>query len=169
MPTTMSDPRELFMHELRDMYYAEKALTKALPDLIREATDRELASGLRKHLDETKGHVTVLEQVFEALGERAKGEPCPGIEGIKAEHDEFMRDESPSPEVCDIFLTGAAGRAEHYEIAAYTAMISLARGLGEVECARMLGENLREEKEALKAVEQVGRRLTRNARQLAAA
>jgi ferritin-like metal-binding protein YciE len=166
--SSMRDPRALFIHELQDIYYAEKALTKALPVMVREAGDKELGAGLRKHLEETKGHVEVLEQVFETLGEPAKGQPCPGIDGIKAEHDEFMSEESPAAEISDMFLTGAAARAEHYEIAAYNGLITLARGLGEGDCARLLGDNLREEKEALKTVETIGKRLARDAKQLVA-
>lgn len=168
MPQTMSDPRELMLHELKDIYFAEKAITKALPTMIREADDAELVQGLEKHLEETKQQVKNLEQVFEELGEKAKAEPCPGIEGLKKEHDEFMSEESPSSEIADMFLTGAAARVEHYEIAAYTGLITLARGLGETESARLLDENLRQEKEALKAVEAVSKRLARGAKQLAA-
>lgn len=169
MPTTMSDPRELLLHELQDLYYAEKAITKALPGMIREAGDDELVSGLEKHLEETKQQVKNLERVFAELGEKATGVPCPGIEGLKTEHDEFMSEESPSAEITDMFLTGSAARVEHYEIAAYTGLITLARGLGETGCARLLDENLRQEKEALRVVETIGKRLSRGAKELAAA
>lgn len=165
----MADPRELFLHELQDLYYAENVLAKTLPTMAREASDRELSSGFKKHLTETKRHLGNLEQVFGQLGEQAKGERCPGIDGITAEHDEFMAESDPSREVCDMFLTGAAARAEHYEIAAYSGLVTMARGLGERDCARLLGENLREEKEALKLAESVGKRLARKARQPAAA
>ena len=120
-------------------------------------------------VEETRQQVKNLEQVFAELGEKASGQPCPGIEGIKTEHDEFMAEESPSTEIRDMFLTGSAARVEHYEIAAYSGLIALARGLGETESARLLGENLRQEKDALKAVEAVGKRLARGARQLATA
>ncbi len=169
MPSSMSDPRELLLHELQDLYYAEKAITKALPTMIREADDDELVAGFERHLEETKEQVKNLEQVFEELGEKATAEPCPGIEGLKKEHDEFMSEESPSTEITDMFLTGSAARVEHYEIAAYTGLITLARGLGETESARLLSKNLRQEKEALKAVESVSKRLARGAKQLVAA
>jgi ferritin-like metal-binding protein YciE len=169
MSAAMSDPRELFLHELQDIYYAENTITKALPTMIREAGDKELVKGLKEHLEETKEQIKVLEQVFEQIGEKAKGERCPGIEGLKTEHDEFMSEESPTPEICDMFLTGAAARVEHYEIAAYTGLVTLARGLGETECATLLEENLSQEKEALKAVETVSKRLAKDAKQLVAA
>lgn len=165
----MADPRELFLHELQDLYYAESALATALPVMASEASDRELARGLKKHSTETKRHASNLERVFQQLGEPARGERCPGIDGITAEHDEFMRQEEPTKEVCDLFLTGAAARAEHYEIAAYSGVLSMARGLGERECVRLLDENLREEKEALKLAETVGKRLARGAKQLVGA
>ena len=107
----MTEPRELFTHELGDILYAEKLLVKVLPKLAKEATDPELVKGFESHLQETKQHVANLEQVFEQLGERAKAERCPGIEGIKAEHDEFMKEEKPSKEITDLFLTGAAARS----------------------------------------------------------
>jgi ferritin-like metal-binding protein YciE len=163
----MSDPRDLFVHELQDIYYAEKTITKALPKMIQEAGDAELTKGFQKHLDETKQQVQNLERVFQQIGEKASGEQCPGIDGIKSEHDEFMSEESPSAEIKDMFLTGAAARVEHYEIAAYTGLITLARGLGETDSAKLLDENLRQEKEALKTVETVAKRLARGAKQLA--
>lgn len=166
---SMSEPRELFLHELQDIYYAENTIVKALPTMIEEADDKELVSGLEKHLEETKQQVKNLEKVFDAIGETAKGEPCPGIKGIKAEHDEFMKEESPTQEIANMFLSGAAARVEHYEIAAYTGLITLARGLGETDCVALLEENLSQEKEALKAVEAVGKRLATEAKQTAAA
>ena len=159
MPTTMSDPRELFLRELQDIYYAEQTITKALPKMAKEATDPELAAGFQKHLDETKGHVETLKHVFEPLGENAKAEQCPAIDGIKEEHDEFISEEKPAPKVSDIFLTGSGARAEHYEIAAYTGLITIARGLGETECAKLLAKNLKQEKAALDALTTVGKRL----------
>jgi ferritin-like metal-binding protein YciE len=157
----MATPKELFVHELQDMYYAEKALVKALPELAGEATDRDLAKAFNAHLAETRGHVQNLERVFRKMGERATGTPCPGIEGIKAEHDQFISDERPTAAIRDVFLTGAAARAEHYEIAAYTGLVGQAKALGERECATLLEKNLREEKEALKKVETISKRLVK--------
>jgi len=157
--TKMSDPRELFLHELGDILYAENVLVKALPKLAQEASDDELRAGFEEHLEQTKQHVRNIERAFEALGEKAKAEKCPGIEGIKAEHDEFMQQEEPSPEVANLFLTGAGSRAEHYEIAAYTSLLISANALGETECASLLNENLEQEKLALAKLEKVARRL----------
>jgi len=120
--------------------------------------------GFEEHLEETKQHVANLEQAFEVIGEPAKAEKCPGIEGIKKEHDEFMKDESPSPEICDMFLTGAGARAEHYEIAAYTGLVTLAKGLGEQDVVELLQENLEQEKRALQKLETVSKRLAQTAK-----
>ena len=141
--TQMSDPRELFLHELGDVLYAERTLVKALPKLQEEASDEELAKGFADHLEETRQHVKNVEQAFEALGEQAKAEKCPGIEGIKQEHDDFVANESPSQEVLDAFLTGAGARTEHYEIAAYEGLVTMADAMGEDEVAKLLSEEPR--------------------------
>ena len=103
---------------------------KKLPTMIDEASDGELAKGLQTHLQETKQQIANIEEVFSELGEKAKGERCPGIEGIAEEHDLFMKEHSPSPELRDLFLTGAAARVEHYEIAAYNGLIAHGEGAG---------------------------------------
>lgn len=155
----MSDPRELFMHELGDVLYAEQTLVKALPKLQDEASDPELASGFADHLEETVQHVENLKLAFEELGEPAKAEKCPGIEGIKKEHDEFVANESPTPEVLDAFLTGAGARTEHYEIAAYEGLITMADAMGEAKVAELLTANLEQEKKALTKMKSIGKRL----------
>ena len=92
-------------------------------------------------------------------GEQPKAEKCPGIEGLKKEHDQFVTDEKPSDDVLDMFLTGAAARTEHYEIAAYTGLITMADALGETDAAKLLGENLKQEKAALKTVTTISEKL----------
>jgi ferritin-like metal-binding protein YciE len=161
MPTKMHDPRELLLHELGDLLYAEKVLIKALPKLAAEATDDELREGFEAHLEETRQHAANLELVFESIGEKPKAEKCPGIEGIKTEHDEFIEDENPSPEVRDLFLTGAGARAEHYEIAAYEGIITMAQAMGESEAVSLLQANLKQEKAALAKLEKAATRLSR--------
>jgi ferritin-like metal-binding protein YciE len=155
----MTEPRELLLHELGDLLYAEQLLTKALPKLAEEAGDQELKSGFERHLEETEQHVKNLKQAFDTLGETAKAEKCPGIEGIKAEHDAFMSEEEPSQEIRDLFLTGAGARTEHYEIAAYSGAITLANSLGETDAVALLEENLAQEKTALSALEEIAKRL----------
>ena len=169
MSTEMNDPRELFLHELGDVLYAEQTLVKTLPKLQEEASDDELAEGFGTHLEETRQHVKNLEEAFEALGEPAKAEKCPGIEGIKKEHDEFVSNESPSAEVLNAFLTGAGARTEHYEIAAYEGLITMAEAMGEDEVARLLNENLAQEQNALRKIQTIGKRLAQQGAATAAA
>ena len=168
MASKMSDPRELFLHELGDVLYAERTLVKALPKLQEEASDPELAQEFEQHLEETKQHVTNVEQAFKALGETPKAEKCPGIEGIKKEHDEFVSNESPSPEVLNAFLTGAGARTEHYEIAAYEVLMTTAEAMGETEVVKLLSGNLDQELKALAKMKSIGKRLAQEGAKQAA-
>jgi ferritin-like metal-binding protein YciE len=143
--------------------YAEKTLVKALPKLQEEASDEELASGFAEHLEETRQHVKNLEQGFEALGEPAKAEKRPGIEGIKKEHDDFVANESPTSEVLDAFLTGAGARTEHYEIAAYEGLVTMATAMGEEDVASLLNANLEQEKAALAKMQTIGKNRVKSA------
>ena len=158
MTTKMSDPRELFLHELGDALYAERTLVKTLPKLQKEASDRELALGFEHHLEETQQHVKNVEQAFEMLCEKPTAEKCPGIDGIKQEHDDFVA-EDPSQDVLDSFLTGAGARTEHYEIAAYEGLVTMAEAMGETEVVELLTENLEQEKTALEKLKTIGKRL----------
>ena len=162
MPAVTS-PEQLFEHELQDIYYAEKTLTRVLPKLAEEASDRELSRAFTSHLKETEKQVTNLEKVFEQLGMSPEAHPCAGIEGIKKEHDDFMKENDPSAEMLDAFLTGAASRTEHYEIAAYTGLVGQARALKEREAVTLLQANLKQEKDALKKIETISKRLLRDA------
>ena len=162
MPTVTS-PEQLFEHELQDIYYAEKALTKVLPKLAGEATDGELSRAFTSHLKETEKHVKNLEKVFQQIGKRPVAHPCPGIDGIKKEHDDFVDENRTTSKTLDAFLTGAASRTEHYEIAAYTGLVSQARALKQREAVELLQENLRQEKDALKKVETISKRLHKDA------
>jgi ferritin-like metal-binding protein YciE len=155
----MTTPKDLFEHELKDVYYAEKTIEKLLPKLASEASNAQLTRAFEIHLKETKQQIQNLEQVFSEIGKRAQGESCPGIDGIKAEHDKFMQEEQPTSSIRDMFLTGAASRTEHYEIAAYTGLVAQARTLGETKAAKLLSENLRQEKDALKKVETISKSL----------
>jgi ferritin-like metal-binding protein YciE len=159
MSTKMSEPRDLFLHELGDVLYAERTLVKSLPTLQKEASDEELALGFEEHLDETQQHVKNVELAFEKLGEKPTAEKCPGIEGIKQEHDDFVSEESPSQNVLDSFLTGAGARTEHYEIAAYEVLVTMAEAMGEMEVVELLTENLEQEKTALEKLKGIGKRL----------
>jgi ferritin-like metal-binding protein YciE len=155
----MTSPEDLFVHELQDVYYAEQTLTKVLPKLAEEVSDDELSEAFEHHLEETRQQVSNLEQVFKGLGVPAKGEKCPGIDGIKEEHDTFVEENEPTEDILDVFVTGAAARTEHYEIAAYTGLIGMAESLGNAEAAELLTKNLKQEEQALRTVESISKRL----------
>lgn len=141
---TMDD---LFVHTLRDIYYAEKQILKALPDMIEKASDAQLKQGFEAHLGETKNQVKRLEEVFEMHGVQAKGVDCPAIDGILDEADEIAG-EVDDKQVLDAALVAAAQAVEHYEITRYGTLIAWAKQLGRNDCAAVLQKNLDEEKAA---------------------
>jgi ferritin-like metal-binding protein YciE len=138
--------RELYLDELKDLYNAENQLIKALPKLAKASSSDVLREGFEQHLEQTKGHVERLEQIFEALDESPKGKKCAGMEGLVKEGSEVMSEDFEGA-VMDAALIGAAQRVEHYEIAAYGTVIAFANQLGESEHASLLKETLEEEKE----------------------
>jgi ferritin-like metal-binding protein YciE len=148
---------DLLLHGLQDIYYAEQEIVKALPKLIEKATNRDVAKGLRDHLEETKVQVTRLDQAFEKLGETPKGIQCPGIDGLITEGDEIAG-EVADKEVLDAAIVGAAQSVEHYEIARYGTLIAWAEALGHDEIVRFLTTNLNEEKAADKKLSTVALR-----------
>ena len=139
---TMDD---LFVHQLQDIYYAEKQLVKALPKMAAKATDPQLKQGFMTHLDETQVHVQRLEQVFAMHGAQVKAVTCPAIDGIIQEADETAG-EVEDKAVLDAALINAAQAAEHYEIVRYGSLIAWARQLGRNDCAAVLQKTLDEEK-----------------------
>jgi ferritin-like metal-binding protein YciE len=138
---------DAFLDELRDAYDAEKQLIKALPKLAKAATSSDLKAAFESHLDETRGHVDRLEQVFEVLEEKVRGKHCDGIAGIIEEGKSVM-DEDFDEATMDACLIAAGQRAEHYEMAAYGTLVAWARGMGHTEAAALLQETLDEEKAA---------------------
>lgn len=139
---TMDD---LFVHTLRDIYYAENQITKALPSMISKASDTQLKAGFQKHLEETKGQITRLEQVFKLHGVEVSGVNCPAIDGILTEANEIAG-EVDDKAVLDAALTAAAQAVEHYEISRYGTLVAWAKQLGRNDCAALLVKNLDEEK-----------------------
>ncbi len=139
---TMND---LFVHTLRDVYYAEKQVLKALPEMIEKANDPQLKQGLQAHLGETDNHVRRLEEVFRMQGVEAKGVDCPAIDGIMEEAED-VAGEVDDKQVLDAALIAAAQAVEHYEITRYGTLISWAKQLGRNECATILQRTLDEEK-----------------------
>ena len=136
-----------FIDELRDTYDAERQLTKALAKLAKAATAPELQEAFTSHLEETRGQIQRLEQVFEALEERARGKHCDGIAGIIEEGNTIMEEDFDDA-TRDACLIAAGQRAEHYEMAAYGTLVAWARVLGHDEAADLLQQTLDEEKAA---------------------
>jgi ferritin-like metal-binding protein YciE len=139
--------KELYIDELRDLYDAENKLVKALPKLAEAASSDQLRTGFEEHLEQTREHVSRLEEIFDALGEKPTGKKCAGMAGLVKEGQEMV-DADFSAEVRDAALISAAQRVEHYEIAAYGCVSSWAQLLGESEANALLERTLEEEKEA---------------------
>jgi ferritin-like metal-binding protein YciE len=141
---TMDD---LFLHTLRDVYYAENKIVKSLPDMIESANDPQLKKGLQAHLGETEGHVKRLEDIFQMVGAKATSIDCPAIDGIIEEAEE-VTGEADDKDVLDAAIIAAAQAVEHYEITRYGSLISWANRLGRKDVAQVLEKTLAEEKAA---------------------
>jgi len=140
---TMDD---LFLVQVKDLYDAEKQLVKALPKMAKAASSQELRQGFQEHLDQTKGHVSRLEQIFDQLGQKASGTKCEGMAGLIAEGEEIVDEVEQSP-LRDAGLIGAAQKVEHYEIAGYGTLKTFAQMLGRRQVVTLLEQTLNEEKQ----------------------
>src|ERR1700752_3225938 len=141
--------RDLFIEELRDLYSAETQLVDALPKMAEAAASHELASAFELHLEQTRGHVSRLEEIFQYIGEKSSGETCEAMKGLIKEGEVLVKSEG-DPDVRDAGLIGAAQRVEHYEMAGYGTARALARRLGDNQMAEILQQTLNEEGEANK-------------------
>jgi ferritin-like metal-binding protein YciE len=139
--------QELFLDELRDIYWAEKHLVKALPKMQKASSSEELAGAFEDHLAVTQEQVARLEQVFEILGEKARGKKCDAMEGLVSEAESVIEDTEEGTSTRDVALIIAAQKVEHYEIATYGGLATLAKTLGMTEIKDLLGQTLDEEKE----------------------
>lgn len=153
---------ELFLHQLKDVYYAEHQILKAMPTMIGKASSPQLKEALESHRRETERQVERLDEVFRLANSAPEGVSCPAIDGI-IEEAEDVSGEAADPAVQDVALIASAQAVEHYEIARYGTLIAWAEHLGKRDCARLLGENLQEEKAADKkltalAEQQINRR-----------
>jgi ferritin-like metal-binding protein YciE len=135
----------LFVYTLRDIYYAEKQIVKALPEMVEKASDPQLKQGFQKHLRETQNQVSRLERIFQLAGQEAKGVDCPAIDGLITEAED-VAGEVEQKDVLDAALIAAAQAVEHYEIARYGTLIAWAKQLGRQDCASLLAQSLEEEK-----------------------
>lgn len=138
---------ELFTDEIKDIYWAEKHLTKALPKMKKAASAQELKDAFATHLEQTQGHVERLEQVFELLDEKAQAKKCDAMEGLVQEGEGIIEDTDEGTATRDVGLILAAQKVEHYEIATYGGLTQLAKTLGRDDIADILAQTLEEEKE----------------------
>jgi ferritin-like metal-binding protein YciE len=145
-----ADPalKEFFTEEIRDIYWAEKKLVTALPKMQKAATSPELQDAIAEHIEVTKEHVARLEQVFELLDETPRGKKCEAMEGLLKEGDGVVEDTEEGTATRDVGVILSAQKVEHYEIAAYGGLTTLANTLGLTDIAEILGQTLAEEKEA---------------------
>jgi ferritin-like metal-binding protein YciE len=151
---------QLLVEELQDLFDAEKQLVRALPKMAKEATDSELETALRNHLEVTRGQVQRLERIFESMDRRAKSKPCVGMKGIVEEGREAMEEEREES-VLDSAIAAAARKVEHYEMMGYESARSIARQLGMREAADLLQQTLDEEVQADRELAQIAKRLVK--------
>ena len=142
----METLQDLFEDTLRDIYYAEKAILKALPKMAKKASSQDLAAAFKEHLQQTEGQVERLEKIFKMIGKAARSKKCEAIEGLTKEADEIIK-EAKSDTVRDAGMLAAAQAVEHYEISRYGTLKAWAEKLGMDEAAGLLDETLQEEKE----------------------
>ena len=140
----ISSMDDLYLHTLQDIYYAENQIIKALPKMIDKASNAELKAGLSSHLEETRGHIERLQDVFDILGQETKAVDCPAIDGILKEADDIAG-EIDDVSVLDAAIAAACQAVEHYEITRYGTLIAWSQELGRSDIADILGETLAEE------------------------
>ena len=156
--------RDLFVDELRDLYDAENRLLKALPKMAKASTSSELRAGFEHHLEQTRGHVDRLDEIFESLEEKPSGKKCAGMMGLIKEGEEMM-DEDFEGALMDAALISAAQRVEHYEIGAYGCVKTWAELLGENEAAALLDKTMEEEKETDQKLTELSREINAQAKE----
>ncbi|GAA0880826.1 ferritin-like domain-containing protein [Algoriphagus jejuensis] len=139
---------QLFLDELKDIYWAEKHLVKALPAMAKGATSKKLVKAIENHLEETKEHVSRLEEVFSLLGKKPEAKKCDAMEGLIEEAKSILEDTDSDTMVRDAGIIIASQKVEHYEIASYGSLVALAQVMGQSEAEKILSQTLKEEKKA---------------------
>ena len=160
---SLSTVRELFVHELADAMSSEQIIVKMLPELQKECSNPEARQAFKDHEQETRQQIKNLQQVFKLLNEEPEDTTCYATEGLKKEH-EALHEEEPTPQVMEMGIVAGAAKTEHYEIATYTALVQMARDLGEREVATLLKENLDQEKAMAKRVQTLAKELGKAAK-----
>jgi ferritin-like metal-binding protein YciE len=155
----MDNPKEMFVHELADMFDAENKLKSAIEKMAKKVNNENLRTLLEEHMEETAGHAERLQDVFADLEEKPKRQPCKGMAGLIEEFQHFVKEEKPDEALLDVYACGAAIKVEHYEISSYEGLIHMARQLGLEEEAARLEENLEEERTMLQRLQEIGQEL----------
>ncbi len=160
----ISNTQEKFLHELGDIYDAEQQFLKGQQAMLKNASDAQLKQMLEQHIGESEGQVQVLEQVFEALGEKPKRESCAAAKGLVTEAQKVLK-EAQTAELRDCLIGGSAAKVEHYEIASYRGLIIGAQQLGQDQVVSLLQKNLQQEEQTAQKVEQSAPQLLQKALQ----
>jgi ferritin-like metal-binding protein YciE len=162
---SVTNIEELLLSELKDLYSAEKQITKALPKLVKAATSKELREAFQSHLEETEGQIERLEQIAEQMGKKLTGKTCEGMKGVLEEGTEIVEDTEAGSSVRDAGLITAAQRVEHYEMAGYGGVIAYAKLLGLNEVVELLQQTLEEEKAADQKLTKLSQTINKQAQQ----
>lgn len=155
----MESGKDLFIHELQDIYDAENKLVIALEDMAKKVENPELQKSFEEHRTVTQKQVERLEKVFPMVDRKPSREPCKGINGLIEEFKSFVKEEEPKPAVLNVFATGAALKVEHYEIVSYESLIKLADQLGLADAAQLFQESLSEERETAQELDTMSQKL----------
>jgi ferritin-like metal-binding protein YciE len=158
-PGKLDTPLALFVHELSDIRSAETIILTMLEEAIGAASNAQLKAGLEAHYKQTQQHVTNVDKVFALIGEKPENIVCKGAKGLHEEAKEAIK-EKPAPEILDSMLSSGAMKTEHYEIVAYEGLVEQAKSLGQNDAAKLLQENLKQEKETLKKLEELEPKLS---------
>lgn len=162
---SVTNIEELFLSELKDLYSAEKQITKALPKLVKAATSEDLREAFQSHLEETEGQIERLEQIAEQMGKKLTGKTCEGMKGVLEEGTEVVEETEKGTSVRDAGLITAAQRVEHYEMAGYGGVIAYAKLLGLNDAVALLQETLEEEKAADQKLTKLSQTINKQAQQ----
>ena len=154
----MHTPKDLFIHELSELFDAEQKLSKILPVLAQQSNHDEVKQAFEQHEAETLQQISNLEQCFHALGVTPETSTSQVVVAMKEEHDSFMK-EKPSADILTLFNLGAGAKSEHYEIASYQGLIDQANLMGQMQCAQLLEQNLRQEEAMAKKVTELSHKL----------
>jgi ferritin-like metal-binding protein YciE len=160
---SVTNPEELFLHEMSDQLSCEQLLVGVLGTMAGEVDDEEFRSALQKHQQQTQEHVQRLERAFQILGKQPEKTLCYGAQGLKQEHDTFASQESPTKQILTMFDTGAGEKTEHYEITAYKGLIEKAQLMGHGELVSLFQQSLGDEEWMAQTTHQIAGRLARQA------